>query len=76
MRIQSPRQRDVEDLRCKGCGILLAKTDGGGLTIVRGDLQVTVTGEFQASIVCYRPRCRTLNVLHMSTEMTGSRAAT
>ncbi|MCC6311604.1 MAG: hypothetical protein IT345_11925 [Trueperaceae bacterium] len=69
MRTHAPRRRDAEEVRCKGCGILLAKIDDGGLTIVRGDLQVTVTGEFQASIVCYRPRCRTLNVRHMRTGM-------
>lgn len=66
---------DARDLRCKGCRILLGKVDESGLTIVRGELQITVTGEFHASIVCYRPRCRTLNVLHMRTGTAASGAA-
>jgi len=60
--------RPAEDLRCKACGILLGKVDESGLTICRGELQVTVGGHFHASIVCYRPRCRTLNVVNLSTE--------
>ena len=55
------------EVRCKACGVLLAKLDDAGLSVRRGELQVTVDGEFHASIVCYRPRCRTLNVLRLRT---------
>ena len=55
------------EVRCKACNILLAKLDASGLTIVRGDLQATISGELHASFVCYRPRCRVLNVLTCST---------
>lgn len=53
----------AEDVRCTGCGKLLARRVGGVLTIQRGDLQVTVDGDFHAAFVCYQPRCRRLNVL-------------
>jgi phage FluMu protein Com len=53
------------DWRCSRCGILLARVGDGGVTICRGELQATMTGEFQASVVCYRPRCRALNVLRV-----------
>jgi len=56
-----------KELRCKSCGILLAKIDDSGLNIRRGDLQATLHGDFHASIVCYRTSCRTLNVLKLST---------
>lgn len=68
-----PRSREV---RCKSCSILLAKIDDSGMTIRRGDLQATVDGTFHASIVCYRPSCRTLNVIRLTTsERTGRDAA-
>lgn len=68
-----PSPREV---RCKSCGILLAKLDDGGLTIRRGDLQATVDGEFHASIVCYRTSCKTLNVVRLTTSgRTGRDAA-
>ena len=51
------------DVRCKSCGALLAKTEATGLTIRRGDLQATIDGAFRATLVCYRPRCRTLNIV-------------
>lgn len=57
-----------QDIRCKNCGTLLAKLDDVGLTIRRGDLQATVEGTFRATLVCYRPRCRSLNILTHSTE--------
>jgi len=50
------------DWRCSQCGILLARLDETGLKIRRSEFQATLIGEFVASIVCYRPRCRTLNV--------------
>ena len=54
-----------DEVRCKSCGALLAKLDETGLTIKRGDLQATVDGAFRATLVCYRPRCRTLNILSL-----------
>jgi len=55
------------EVRCTACNILLAKVDDNGLSIQRGELQAAIHGEFQAAFVCYRPRCRTLNVLRLST---------
>lgn len=55
----------LHEVRCKACGILLGKVDEHGFTIQRGDLQATIDGEFRAALVCYRPRCRTLNVLQL-----------
>jgi len=63
-----------DDIRCKSCNALLAKLDETGLTIKRGDLQVTVDGAFRATLVCYRPRCRSLNILNISTELRGTQA--
>ena len=54
--------------RCKRCGALLAKREGTGLTIRRSGLQATVEGQFRVSLVCYIPRCRTLNILQVSME--------
>ncbi len=56
------------DIRCKTCHSLLAKVDKTGLTILRGGLQATIDGVFRATLVCYRPRCRSLNILNLSTE--------
>lgn len=56
----------TREWRCSSCGILLAKVNDSGLTIRRSELQATVTGEFYASVVCYRPGCRTLNVLRIT----------
>lgn len=61
------RPRPTEEVRCSACGILLATLNNGGLTVRRGELQITVDGRFHASIVCYRPRCHTLNVLTVKT---------
>jgi hypothetical protein len=55
-------------VRCKACGALLGVLEEGGLTIRRGDLEATFDGEFHASLVCYRPRCHTLNVLRLKSE--------
>jgi phage FluMu protein Com len=57
----------THEVRCKGCSSLLGKVDESGLTIRRGELQATMVGDFHASLVCYRPRCRALNVLTLST---------
>jgi phage FluMu protein Com len=53
------------DWRCSESSILLARIGDHELTIRRNELQATMTGEFHASVVCYRPRCRTLNVLRI-----------
>ena len=53
------------EIRCRACRILLGKLGEHGLTIQRGDLQATIDGEFRASLVCYRRRCRTLNILRL-----------
>ena len=67
MNAQGSYRSNVEEVRCKACNILLATIDDSGLNIRRGELQATVDGDFHASIVCYRPRCRRLNVLRMTT---------
>ena len=63
-----------DEVRCKSCGALLAKLDETGLTIKRGDLQATLDGVFRATLVCYAPRCRSLNILNISTEPRGAQA--
>lgn len=62
-----PARMTNRDIRCKGCSSLLGKLDESGLTIRRGHLQATMAGDFHASLVCYVPRCRQLNVLTLST---------
>jgi len=59
-----PRGR-VTEVRCRVCGALLGKLEGGGLQIRRGDLSARFDGRFQAELTCYRPRCRTVTVLHL-----------
>jgi phage FluMu protein Com len=63
------------ELRCTRCGALLGKLEEAGLSIRRGELQVTVDGTFRATLVCYRPRCRTLNIMRHSTEAPAALAA-
>ena len=46
---------------CKTCDALLAKLERDGLTIRRGSMQITVTGNSTVAVTCYR--CRALNVL-------------
>lgn len=53
----------ARDIRCKACSTLLCREEPDGLTLVRGGLQATVTGQYHLSLVCYRPGCRTLNVV-------------
>ena len=48
----------VREVRCEGCGILLGKIDGTGLTVRRNNLEVHYAGPGNVSIRCYRPRCR------------------
>jgi len=63
-----------DEVRCKSCGALLAKLDETGLSIKRGDLQATLDGAFRATLVCYAPRCRSLNTLNISTDPRGAQA--
>ena len=55
----------VREVRCKSCRILLAKIEGGAITIRRNDIEATFQGDLRASIVCYRTRCRAVNVLEL-----------
>ena len=63
----------TEEIRCVGCGRLLAKVSKGVLTLQRGDVQATFDGEFHASFVCYQPRCRRLNVVRIHSGGSGDR---
>lgn len=56
---------ETREIRCTGCGSLLAKLADGALTLQRNDLQASFDGDFRASIVCYRAKCRRLNVLRL-----------
>jgi len=56
-----PMRTTSTECRCKSCGALLAKRDRDGVSIRRGELQATITGDFTVSVTCYR--CRTLNVV-------------
>ena len=56
------------EVRCKSCGILLAKIDDTGLSIHRGDLEANFHGAFHAALRCYRSRCRSLNVVQFPTK--------
>ena len=58
--------KKVKEIRCKQCGILLGKIDQSGLTIRRGQLEMTIDGDFHASFVCYREGCKKLNVIRLS----------
>lgn len=57
---------EAREVRCTGCGSLLAKLADGALTFRRSDMQATFEGDdLRASIVCYRAKCRRLNVLRL-----------
>ncbi len=49
------------DCRCKSCGALLARRDADGLSVRRGEFQLAITGEFTATVSCYR--CKTLTIV-------------
>jgi len=49
---------EPNEVRCKGCGRLLAKLHDGQLTIQRGDVHATFEGAFRAALICSQPRCR------------------
>ncbi len=40
------------ECRCKNCSALLAKRDHDGVSIRRGELQATITGDFTMSVTC------------------------
>ena len=63
MREYPSRHIATKDVRCEACGILLGRVGSEGLTVRRSQLQISIVGDFHASIVCYRPCCRHLNVL-------------
>lgn len=67
MKIHSAGTTISSEVRCKGCGTMLARLDETGLVILRGDLQATIDGTFRATLVCYQRRCRTLNIISLST---------
>ncbi len=73
---EARRCRQGKEVRCEGCDALLATIDDSALTIRRGGLQVTVDGNFHASIVCYGPRCHTLTVINLKTERNPRSGAT
>jgi phage FluMu protein Com len=50
-------------VRCAFCGALLATSEPEGLRIQRGQLEAVIDGTFRASLVCYRPRCRRMNLV-------------
>ena len=56
---------ETREVRCTGCGSLLAKLVDGALTLHRNDFQASFDGDFRASIVCYRAKCRRLTVLRL-----------
>lgn len=63
------------EVRCKDCRILLAEQDPSGITIRRNNLEVHYGGDGLVSIRCYRPRCRRLNVVRISTATAAGGAA-
>jgi hypothetical protein len=63
-----------EEVRCRGCGALLARVEGDALTVVRSGLQATFQGSFHASFVCYRPGCQRLNVYRVLVDDLGDAA--
>jgi hypothetical protein len=65
---------EADEIRCVGCGRLLAKLSDGVLSVHRGDLQATFDGEFHASFVCYLPRCRRLTVVRIRSHQPEARA--
>ena len=63
----SSSPKKVADLRCRACGTLLAREDGGQIVIRRGDLQATlVASDGHAAVVCYRPTCGELNLFSVT----------
>ena len=61
----------AQDIRCPGCNALLARREGDVIAIRRNDLQVSITGDGYASVLCYRPSCRKLTVIVTKTRSTG-----
>jgi hypothetical protein len=63
----SKRFEDV-DIRCAGCGALLARRDGAALVVQRGGVEARFEGTFRAAFVCYRPECRRMTVLEVAAD--------
>jgi len=63
--------RNAGQIRCSGCGRLLAKVIDGRLEIQRGDLQAIFAGTFRASIVCSQRRCRRTNFVSVLSQPTS-----
>ncbi len=59
----APPVSNVVPVRCASCGALLATTESEGLRIQRGHFEAVIDGAFRASLVCYRPKCRRINVV-------------
>lgn len=74
-RVLPAMQIEAREFRCTGCGSLLAKLVDGALSLLRSDLQATFDGDFHASIVCYRAKCRRLNVLRVHSPDRGGHDA-
>ena len=51
------RGADALDLRCPGCGSLMARTHGTSLVMQRGGVLALVEGDAEVTFVCYRRRC-------------------
>lgn len=58
-----PPLANAVPVRCAFCGALLATTEREALRIQRGQLDAVIDGVFRASLVCYRPQCRRVNVV-------------
>jgi phage FluMu protein Com len=62
---QRPVPPTTVPVRCAFCDALLATNEQGVLRIARGQLEAVIDGTFRASLVCYRPRCKRLNVVNV-----------
>ena len=68
MEFKTRRYRPRSQVRCENCNALLGTIEGDILTLRRGGLVAVIDGDYHASIQCYRPRCRVLNVLVVKPE--------
>jgi phage FluMu protein Com len=63
--MENERLEKRQEIRCRSCRILLATTDKHGIELRRGGLQARFAFGTRAVIVCYRPRCRELNMIDL-----------
>ena len=61
-----PSPSPATAVRCAFCGALLATKEPEGLRIQRGQLEAVIDGTFRASLICYRPTCRRMNVVNVT----------